>query len=532
MMTPFQCVPQGVAWCILLLALPVLAETRVDQDALFLAAERALSGGDLETHRRLSSELAQHPLAPYLEYAALTRDLAATSDAAIESFLARFPRTPLATRLRPVYLARLADSGRWLDYARVDRPDESTARQCLYLRALIETDRAAEAFAQVPPLWLSAQSQPEACNPVFNAWQTAGGLTHEQIRARFRLAMEAGETALARELTRLMPAAERGMLEAWLRIDADPARIPELDLSVPDPLVAPIIAHGLVAEAGRAPLLAADRLVAMRARLATDPAAADRAHAAVGQALTRMGDPRGLEIWDALRATPDNLAAQETRLRAAVARASWDWVVAWVERMPNGAVKSDRWLYWQGRAEQALGRPAAAAASLGQAAAGRSLWAFLAADRLGRPYRLVDERTPADPALIRAVVQTPAFERMRVLARLGREIDLRREWRDLTLALDAPELLAAAFVADVMGWYDQAIQALARADHWDDLALRFPLAYHEQVADQAAWQGLDPAWILAVIRQESLFARTLASPAGAMGLMQLMPATARETALR
>ncbi|EGV18644.1 transglycosylase SLT domain-containing protein [Thiocapsa marina] len=497
----------------------------------FLAAERALEANDIETFDRLSAGLADYPLYPYLRFAFLTRDLEATSDADIERFLGDYPQTQLATRLRLAYLARLAAAERWSDYARIYRPDRATERRCLYLRSLIETGRRDEALAGVEPLWLSARSQPDACDPVFAAWRDAGGLTTERILQRVRLAMEAGERGVAGYLGGLLPDAQKHRYAAWRAVDADPALVLDPG-SVEDghPQRAAILAHGLARLAPGSPETTADALASLADVLSTDGAASDRAHAAIGQALTRAGDPRGLAVWDGVRATERTMTEQEARLRAAVALRAWERVSQWVARMPEGAVKRDRWLYWQGRAEAELGRDAAAHATLKRAAEGRSLWAFLAADRLGLPYRLDHAGTPAEPERIRALASGPTFARMRELSRLGRETDMRREWRELMEHLDGPDLLAAAYVADVMRWHDQAIQASARSGYWDDMELRFPTPYRALVEEQAWQRSVEPDWILAVIRQESVFAGTLASHAGAVGLMQLLPTTAREVA--
>src|SRR5262249_33618397 len=56
----------------------------------------------------------------------------------------------------------------------------------------------------------------------------------------------------------------------------------------------------------------------------------------------------------------------------------------------------------------------------------------------------------------------------------------------------------------------------------------YPLGYWETVRAAAHANGVDPLLVLALIRQESLFEPEAMSPAGARGLMQLLPATARQ----
>ena len=70
----------------------------------------------------------------------------------------------------------------------------------------------------------------------------------------------------------------------------------------------------------------------------------------------------------------------------------------------------------------------------------------------------------------------------------------------------------------------------AAHDYWDDLVLRFPLEHRNHVEHNAEMRGLERSWIFAVMRQESAFIADARSPVGALGLMQLMPATARQVA--
>ncbi len=91
------------------------------------------------------------------------------------------------------------------------------------------------------------------------------------------------------------------------------------------------------------------------------------------------------------------------------------------------------------------------------------------------------------------------------------------------------------------GFYRQAIQAscqvLTLAGMGDAAALtappyfnhvRFGLYYQDQVLAAAQAENLDPLLLFSLIRQESLFDGYIQSSAGAVGLTQLMPATAQE----
>jgi soluble lytic murein transglycosylase len=62
--------------------------------------------------------------------------------------------------------------------------------------------------------------------------------------------------------------------------------------------------------------------------------------------------------------------------------------------------------------------------------------------------------------------------------------------------------------------------------------LWYPLRYENIVRGHARNYDLDPAFLAAVIEQESKFRADARSSAGAIGLMQLQPATAKGNALR
>ncbi len=78
-----------------------------------------------------------------------------------------------------------------------------------------------------------------------------------------------------------------------------------------------------------------------------------------------------------------------------------------------------------------------------------------------------------------------------------------------------------------LGW-----ELRERGEEWTRALLEvvYPFPYRALVTSRAEELGLDPYLVAGLIRQESAFVPTISSSAGAIGLMQVMPATGRQLA--
>jgi soluble lytic murein transglycosylase len=102
-----------------------------------------------------------------------------------------------------------------------------------------------------------------------------------------------------------------------------------------------------------------------------------------------------------------------------------------------------------------------------------------------------------------------------------------REWLWAIRDFDDKQLLAAAEIARRNAIYDRAINTAERTVALHDFDLRYLAPYRDVLKARASELGLDEAWVYGLIRQESRFVSNARSGAGASGLMQLMPSTAR-----
>jgi soluble lytic murein transglycosylase len=186
-------------------------------------------------------------------------------------------------------------------------------------------------------------------------------------------------------------------------------------------------------------------------------------------------------------------------------------------------------LYWAARAAQAAGNSTAATAYWTEAAQHMDqFYGQLSAERLGRALTLPPEPAPvAVPATARAAFD--ASEVVRVATLLGRD----GNWQDQslflrTIANAAQDQVAhqiAVDLADRIGRPDLGVMVArnARIGTTDPVRYGFPT-----INVPGPYAG-DWTMIHAISRQESQFDRQANSRVGARGLMQLMPATARET---
>ena len=500
--------------------------------AIFLDAERALKQGRISQYRRLKESLRDYPLFPYLEYRELRRRLGLLSDERVEAFLGDNRDTPLAGLMRRAWLDQLARQGRWKSYVKFYQPQHSATRRCQYLQALINTDRAMEAMEQVPSLWLHGRSQPRACDPVFKIWREAGHMTETLVWQRIELAIEKRQSRLVRYLSGFLAAEDQQWVERWLQVYRKPERILQRKTFTADhPYRDKILVYGLKRLARKDSAAARQAWDVLHQRYDMAPAQQQAAERTLALALIRGEDPEALAYLATIEPAADDLQLLEARLRVALREADWVAALRWLQALPGQVRDSERWMYWQARTFQELGLRKTAQGLYTRLARERTYYGFLAADRMDQDYRLEHIPLNIDNGKLESLVANlPGLQRARELYALERLSPARREWEATTRNLDPDQLRAAAKLAQGWGWHDRAIFSLARTGYWDDLELRFPLEFRPQVESQAGDRQLESAWVFAVLRQESAFITDARSPAGAMGLMQLMPATARQVA--
>ncbi len=503
------------------------------QRELFLQAERALESHQHARYRELLPELRDYPLYPYLIYQDLRQRLDTAGNEEFSLFFYNYGNTPLAPMLRNALLKQLARKKRWQDYLAHYLPGDDVSLQCHYRTALLKTGQKTKALENLEQLWLSGRSRPSACDPLFEAGRAAGKINRKLIRERAYLALEKGETSLAAYLARSLSSVERKRIERLAELRRHPDRVVKIrTLGREKSATRKLLIKGVKRLARSDFDKAKSAWKTLRGRFRFTPEEKAELTRSLGLLLAWRHNPEGLEWLSRVGTRYATDEVRQWRVRLALRQGDWKQTLKWLDRLSDKERSRQEWRYWRARALQKLGREEQADAIYRELAGTRSYHGFLAADRLRQPYQFKQRPISFSAAELESVAKIPAVQRAAELYQMGRIVPARREWRQLLQHLKGDDLLKAAKLADSWGWHDRVIITLGRSDHMDDLEMRFPLLYREQIFREARSQGIDPAWVYGLIRQESAFMVDVRSHAGALGLMQLMPATARQVARR
>ena len=525
-----------IATVVAVLAIPTaygLDRQTMLQRQMFQDAEHALKVGNLTTYRRLEKQLQDYPLHSYLKYEEIKRSIGQSNYKEVHRFLQENPGTPLATRLHYLWLKSLAQKRQWRTLIDNFYYTTDVGLQCDFARALIEEKEEQRAYSVLEGLWMTSHTLPARCDYPIDKWFAAGGLTQDLVWERIRLAMQSRRTNLALFLSKYVDADDRFWVRMWAKVRRDPDFVMQVYDRFKDQdsqQLRWVIGDGLRRMSRTDAPSAAQLWHEWRDQFKFSATEKDRIERRLTLALVKS-DPASSKNWmNELELDADDHRINELYTLNAFQDQDWETALDWMDQLGEEEKQSDRWRYWRGRSLEALGRLEEARSVYLLNADSRSYYGFLSADRAGMNYQFDHRPVIFTDKDLSTVEKVPAIERARELFAMNRVVEARREWNFALQQLDKPQMLMAAQLAHDWNWHDRAIVTLAQADYWDDLEKRFPLAHRELVINQAHQQNVNPAWAFAIIRQESAFTNDARSHAGALGLMQLLPRTARQVA--
>lgn len=514
---------------LLLLWLPLAPLQADEKSDLFNRGLAAASAKDWNALTRVQKQLGEnYPLNVYLDYQKRRATLDSSTPAQITEFRQDWRDTPLADRLLSDAIAAYARAGRWQNLLQLtDTLPNSLPLRCNYVLAQAKV-RAANVQIGVEEVLKRQGSMPVSCQNLFRFLASDGQLDKDTMLLLMQQAFQHGQEEWMKALANQLP--DNNQQKQWLlRLYHTPA---ELD-GVPTRLVDRQSLIGLALErlAKRDPRAALARWQAAPLSDFVDEDARQAVASRIAwYSIINSEQPnrQWLDAWLRDHPVPEVL---EQRVRRAISEQNWPSVLEWITYMaPSQREEAGGWNYWLARAQMETGAVAKAETTYRQAAAERSFYGFLAAGRLAQPFSLNAVQETGNQLQLNSV-ENAALARVRLLLAANHESDARVEWAWLLKRTSIANQQALAQYALRKQWYSIAVATAIQTNQFDQLTWRFPLAWKEDFEKEAKRYGLQDGYLMmAVARRESAFYPQAKSPVGALGLMQLMPDTARRVA--
>lgn len=518
-------------FAVFLIATKADAASLTQQRQMYMDARHALASGNNKQFVYLASQLTDYPLYPYLQYEELRRRIQKAPEKDVRAFLDNYSYIPASKNIRKAWLDALMKRGQHAKFRQYYAKDNNVAHQCFDLHTRLKSGEAPDAVNEIKSLWLVGNSQPEQCDPLFSWLDKQGHISEELIWQRIDLAMAKRDLNLAKYLAGKLSTEQVHWFALLNSVHNSPSKIlNDPDLQQDHSVARKIIAYGARRWARKDVLGAAKAWQQVSEKYQFSEQQKSDTLAEIALIAAWRHDPIATQLMAALPDDIDDVEVQQWRARTAMRANDWPAVLRSIVLMDVETKQDLEWKYWRARALEEMGIHADAKFIYDKIARERDYYGFLAADRIQQPYEMNERPLQFTDFEIGRVIDYPPLIRARELLEAGQTYHAYQEWKYLTAGFSNKQLQIAAYIAHQWDWHHTAIFTVARAQHYDDLQLRFPQPYDDIVMKNAKRFSLSPEYVYGVMRQESAMNSLARSHAGARGLMQLMPGTAKDVA--
>lgn len=500
----------------------------------FLKAYDAIEAKDRQAIAEYKKKLHHYVLYPYLEYLDMVKNIDVTPTSNILNFVQQNQDTYLGKRLEQHWLKSLGKQKKWSLFLKYFEPQNYTRHQtlnCYYHQALIKTKKQQDKTFRKHMLeqWLDAPTN-RACHGLQKSILNKGWASGSKVWQKIGRLMEKGHLKTATRLSKSLSKEERDWLKTWQSFYRNPNKVLKPIPKNITPVIKKQIFTQTVKRLGRRnPNSALKRLKVAANQYGVKKSEQQQLKKWLTTRLQSRAESIDTDFWINLaEAQPEKL---DQGLRKAIRLGQWQ---AYIELYKASESKQKpAWQYWYAFALESIDAKKHKNTSqkiYQELALSRGYYSFLAADRLQKPYQFnaINSRlNMTEQDKTKLLSDYPQLTIIQELIAIDWLKTAQRQWHDLLQKAKAHDFEAISLLAADWNQHHIAIQTMAKIEKWDHLNLRFPTPYQQPVMKAAKQNEIDPTWIYGIIRKESAFSATATSHAGAIGLMQLMPSTAR-----
>ncbi len=486
--------------------------------------------------------LQEYPLFPYLKYYQLLYNMGAYDLKKYQDFFDQHEDLAVSSHLRKQLLLLLGARKDWANFEKFYRKEDYFFSDtqlleihCLHLNTQYalqqEKGPITDAFYnQVKEVWLDGNSLPDVCNHIVELYSESGLLTQNLRLERIELAIAKNNLSLANYIAKPLNGEHLEEFEIWKKLSTNLKLLEKSSQEFPDTrFVRFAITQALMKLIQQDPPLAQVLWKEKKSFYKFTQQEIDQFTEEASLYLI-INDSEHLLTWFEI-ANPQykNPVLNEKELVVHLKNQDWPAIINLYEKVSVKEKAESFWQYWYSRShieyDQSLRIHPNAYRILDELSRKRDYYGFLASLHLHRAPVFMHQSFPLQDKVLEKISSIKGIQRAHEFYMLNDIINAKREWQEATSVLSEEQKGSAAVLAAQWGWDEQAIKTASKSSQFNNTVLRFPLAYSSQVNFYASKYGIPNEWVFAIIRQESAYGPTAESPAGALGLMQIMPNT-------
>lgn len=430
--------------------------------------------------------------------------------------------SPLTNKLRDKLLYKLAANKDWQNYNKYYRISTNSELQCHAATARIKLNENKEqVLKDIMPLWLNGESQPDACDYIFNILLDEQKTKNKLINQRVAKALEKNNVALSLYLLKKSSPPQNNQITLLNIIHKNPNKISKLKSG---DLQGDFYLYGLKKLVRQHPEKAMYLFKNPRAKMIMNNEQQQNflAYFALYRAIRNKNDALYWFSKVDKKFYSNTLANWE--ITYSIANKNWQHLLHIIDKSEEK--ESSRLKYWQARAYESIGNKIRSKEIYAKISHQRNYYGFLASTKLNKKISIVNEKVIPNKEIL--MVYKPVLDKIKDLHDKKQIFKASRMINDFSSELGKTELSSFAYwVAKELKWNGKSIYLCNNEDLFNKLTLRFPLTYKNIIYQNATKFNIPVPLIYAIIRQESAFFEEIQSSAGARGLMQLMPNTAK-----
>lgn len=506
---------------------PTLGWTQND-DNLILSAHSAWENNDKNQLALLLKATQKDDLHNYVEYwywdVLLNNHELPPTQPLIE-LVAPSNHFPFRIALAEKWLIELARQNLWLLFSQEMKP-EYTQNPILECDVLSQKILAPDPDLprEIRAVWFSQQYDPETCDKTFRTAYTLNYLSRNDVWEAIHQSLFHQNITLTHYLNSYLPPGAGIDEDLLSTIESKPQTLFEQSLHFSDTTVDhEMVEYALLRLAHQNPKLAAQYW--QSPPITVSAIIQDSLWAKIAQRGAQLQMPEALDWFHQIHTPILTETELAWKIRLLIQNKQWAEALLNLQNLPPTMAQESVWRYWQARVLAQTGHKKESIDIKESLSHEWNYYGLLALEELGHSLQLPNPNGKPSPPQMEHI--QPLFSSALRLHNMNLNQEAIAQWHAIFKTLTAEEQQTATQLATDSQWFNIAIDSEVHGLPPDNKYLRYPIPNQEMIERASQENSLSPAWVYALMRQESWFDPNAISQTGALGLMQLMPSTAR-----